>query len=76
MKRFVFTSTIGTVWTVQPDARTFNEEDWNENTMPDYEAGHRDLETTYFSSKIFAERGEIHVCALVLTSLTPHEKLC
>jgi hypothetical protein len=42
--------------------------------MLDYEAGHRDPETTYFSSKIFAEKGESHSYTLVFAKLTPRKQ--
>ncbi|KAJ3540762.1 hypothetical protein NMY22_g4164 [Coprinellus aureogranulatus] len=56
LKRIVFTSTIATIWTDRAEPRTFNENDWNEMTMPKIEAGERDYMSVYFASKILAER--------------------
>ena len=72
MKRIVITSSVGTVWTAQSEPRTFTEEDWNEHTMHDYEAGHRDPETTYYSSKILAEKGQPASWIFVFYRLTSH----
>ncbi|KAJ3533965.1 hypothetical protein NMY22_g7115 [Coprinellus aureogranulatus] len=57
VKRIVFTSTCGTVFTDQAEPRTFSEADFNENSMREFEAGARDPPTVYLVSKILAEKG-------------------
>lgn len=61
IKRIVITSSIAAVWTKQDEPRTFSEDDWNEYTLPRYEAGQRDPVTAYFASKLLSERGQSRV---------------